>query len=1296
MNIKALLQKKGFLTIIIVLIQLSTSGLMNPGNQIESDIWKATIIEDFDSGVINLKSYPGEDEDPMDWELNSEITYQNSPWSLKLYGNTWKLQDIQPVVIDSGDVWQVSAYIATKAEIQGFGIMDSANVLFYSFAGTEELDIDEWAPVYQGCFPEDQWNEYQLPVADDWLAYFDYLPKITSLVYINDKDESSQGVVYFDYIVNFTNDLPCVPEVSIDYSTGSVFTDGGGNKFVDVQFFGEVVDPDSDEHDFFWNFGDDSTSLEQNPLHTFLVTDDHPYKVLLEVVDSTNMWGQASCSIEVDPGSSSFPIIVNFVGDIMLARKYEYNGGIIPTQGVEAIFEPIKPYLGEAADITIANLECPLTTHYWHHPTKPYYFKGSPANVKGLTYAGIDIVTLANNHILDYLLPGMQETQSVLEENDIIYSGAGAYSYEAYLPAFYSKSGVTFAILGSSDRTGQYNNYQPYLNAGYNKPGFANLTEYYIKKQINEVKDISDLVVMELHTGGEYSINKDNNDNTNLPFADDCNEDEDYFPLLVAPDRWSKEIRYFAIDNGADLVICHHPHIIHGVELYNGKLIAHSLGNFAFDLDYPETYPSMILNTKVNETGFYEFTITPVYIDDYIPQRAEGGLGLHILDYIAQLSKDLNTYLKVDKENCIAQVIMDTLNMTTYETEYIVELPLEETGGYWVTPPYSLNKEGSISSINNIQPPGNYEFRLGREKIWFGNMEDEGCTLWNLNSNDENYCDTVAFEGERSIQHRRDAGTSSNIVTNFEERIICRSDIINYSLCGFIKTLNGANVTIEIKYYENRISGYPLGEENIGVSVNGDTPWTFYHKELTIPGGTEFFDIRLNSNVPNSGTAFSWFDNVSLVSWDNWGEYDISQAIPIPNDYYFIQVKSQQNLDEVVLNYSETVFDLPATTAQTCSLIDGYQFVSSRIIPENPDMQIICTDILDNLNFIRNTAGSMLQKIGPNWVNSIGDWITSEGYLFRMNNADELTINGEEINAQTPVNLVYGYQLISYLPEQPINTSDVFANVLGNLDFVRNTSGSMFRKIGPVWVNGIGNMNPGEGYLVKMNAEDVLIYPEETKTTLAENNVKPKHFNIKNANPYDPVWTIYFEKETLEQGGEIAIYDGGDIVGAGIVVSDNIFENAIPVFSNLYKAGNKPVIKVWDKSESVEYILSNYTFSNPYGNAWIEDIFPSEDGEYSLLHFSTTGIPNDNSINPSFTIYPNPSEGIFNITIEGVSGTVQIKVLDVHVNDYHFFEIKGTNNIINERLELKELATGVYFIRFSGKGFSEVRKIVIQ
>ena len=870
---------------------------------------KAVTISDFDSGLIELYSFPLEDEDSLDWELNSAITYNQSPYSLKVYGNTWKVQDIDPVNVKIGDVWQVSAYIVSKAEIQGIGIQDADNVLFYSFSGTEEVDIDQWVTVYQGCFPENQWNIYQLPIADDWLAFFGYLPNISSLVYINDKDDSSQGVFYLDNIINITDDLACAPVVTVDYTLGKEYNNGDGNQVVDVQFLCEVTDPDSDEHNFVWRFGDDSTSILQNPTHTFLVSDDHAYNVFVQVVDQTDKRGWAQCSVSVESGNTSFPVTLNFVGDIMLARKYEQNGGIIPTQGVEAIFEAIKPFLGDAADITIANLECPLTTNWEHHPTKSVYFKGSPLNVQGLTYAGIDVVSLANNHTLDYMEEGMKETQQVLADNGIAFSGAGENTYEASMPLFYSKKGVTFAFLASCDRTGQYNNYQPYLNAGYNKPGFSNLTHYDVVKQIDEVRELADLVVMEWHSGVEYSSFPSNKLHMGISEKEELEAEINYSLRQKTPDAKGIAMRHFAIDNGADLVICHHPHIMQAVELYNGKLIAHSLGNFVFDLEYPESFPTLILNTEVDETGFYAFSITPVFIDDYIPQRAYGELGLHLLDDLANRSRDLNTYLYVDRDSVVATVIMDTTTMIRHNTSFSVEQDLSDENGVWKSEPFSIRHSGSISSVDIIQPEGLYDFRLGREEIWFGNMEDEGCSLWDLNNSNETFCDSVAWDGLRSLQHIRTADAPYNLVTELEKRMPCDAANTAYSLCGYMKTQNAKDVTIQIQYFADRTGSMMLAQEDVGVSISGTAPWTFYSHELSVPSAAEYYTIRLNSGVPDSGIAYSWFDNVSVVSWSNWDDYTIMQPIAAPNDYYFMQVKSPSQHESINITYSETTFN---------------------------------------------------------------------------------------------------------------------------------------------------------------------------------------------------------------------------------------------------------------------------------------------------------------------------------------------------------------------------------------------------
>ncbi|UCD05330.1 MAG: CapA family protein [candidate division WOR-3 bacterium] len=860
---------------------------------------RADTIENFDDGEIQLYSYPNEDMDPDAWALDSLITHNNSAFSLKLWGNTWKIESIIPITLDTADVWQVSAYVDTLAEIQGIGLRDTAHTLLYSFAGTQQLNTNNWVTVYQGAFPRQVWNDYLLPVGQDWLAYYGYLPTVTGVVYINDRDYDPDGVVYFDDVMDITYDLPMVPQVTIEYVTGKIYRDSQGTDLVDVQFYSTVIDTDSWYHDYFWYFGDDSTSSEPNPAHTYVVEDDHPYTVLLEVVDSTDLWGRATCQVTVDPGQTTFPLTMNFVGDVMLARRYEYPGGIIPTLGVEAIFEPTLPFLGDAAEITVANLECPLTDTGAPHPTKPIIFRGSPDNVAGLVYAGIDAVTIANNHIIDFGLEGLQQTQSVLDSNGIRYSGAGANSYEAYLPLFINRKGTSIAFLASSDRTGQYDNYQPYLNAGFNKPGFANLTQHDISRQINTVEQNADIIIVEMHSGDEYNPVPEAAGMDLRDFA----EEEMYSPFMHAPSRSDIADRRHAIDEGADLVVCHHVHVLQGMEIYNGKLIAHSLGDFTFDLNYPETYPSMILNAKIDNTGFYEYGVVPVYIDDYIPKRAHGELGLYILDYLARRTRDMNTYLIVNRDSVNAQVALDTALLTSTFTTFEDTVGLYEENGSWISNPLRLARQGDISSVLSINPYGDWQFRLGKETVWFGNFEDEGCSMWLLDHPNEFYDDSIFYAGVRSLcQYRSQQNVT--IATHFENRLPCYSDTTGYTVCGYIRTDNGNNAEVMIRFYQSRTSGFSIGSESTG-QISGTHEWAFYHKNFTPANGTNYFDVWLRSEGPQTGDGYTWFDNVSVIEWGDWQTFTVPAVIATPNDNYWIQIRTDVETTDAVLSYEE-------------------------------------------------------------------------------------------------------------------------------------------------------------------------------------------------------------------------------------------------------------------------------------------------------------------------------------------------------------------------------------------------------
>jgi len=182
--------------------------------------------------------------------------------------------------------------------------------------------------------------------------------------------------------------------------------------------------------------------------------------------------------------------------------------------------------------------------------------------------------------------------------------------------------------------------------------------------------------------------------------------------------------------------------------------------------------------------------------------------------------------------------------------------------------------------------------------------------------------------------------------------------------------------------------------------------------------------------------------------------------------------------DGTIADMGAFYFDQPQFTQQII-LSSGYSFVSSHIIPDNPDMLIVIEEILnENLDFIRNSQGQTLRKIGPNWVNDIGDWIVDEGYLVKMNAADSFTVEGTLVDLTTPIPLETGFQFVSYFLETPVDALIAFATIIGDdLDFVRNSQGQTLRKIGPNWVNGIGDCQSGEGYLIKMFADEILIYP---------------------------------------------------------------------------------------------------------------------------------------------------------------------------------------------------------------------------
>ena len=873
---------------------------------------RGTVIEDFESGSVQLESYPDQDQDPLDWSVTSTNPYGGT-YALRLHGNTWKTESIAPAAIMDSTVWSVAGFIDRLGEMQAFGVTDGTNELLYTFAGEQLPQESKWWTVYQGAFPQNEWYAYLLPVGRDWLATYGYLPTVTGLIYVNDNDSGDPGITLFDEIIDVTADLPVPPRVSILYTIESAKQIAKNLFLVGVQFYGNVYDPDSPAHDFAWDFGDGGTSVEQNPVHEFLVEADYAYTVGLLARDGDGLVGCDTSQVQVEPGEGDLPLTVNFVGDIFTGRSYESNGGIIDTYGVEALFEPTLGVFGGAADVNVANLECAYTDRGTPHPTKSVVFRSSPENIAGIEYAGVDLVTLGNNHIVDYGEEGMLQTIHLLDSLGIEHSGAGVNDYFALLPTFFTEKGVRMAFLGQCNRDGRTWNYQPFLDAGYNKPGFGPLFAHSVASAIDGAKDLADILIVQFHSGDEYeAAPPEKNGQIGKPpvEASEIGPDDRDFRFRVEPTPGDRALRRLAIDEGADILINHHPHVLQGFESYNGKLIAHSLGNFIFDLYYPETMPTMVLTLEIDKEGITGYTFTPAWIDDWIPRPSTGRLGREIMDRLADYSRPMGALVSVKPGSETARIHLSRSEADSTVLPAEASDTLVSENGWWISPPLELAGEGNLSRIESIAGSGSgWEIRRGREILWHGGFEDEGATFWDDNTDDEWLDTSRAHGGARSLALRRGDGDGEPVGTDIEKHLPSDPEK-EHSVVLYMETDNAGDARTSGRFYNSRYAGTPVASEDVSTPVTGSAAWARQWKNLDTPENGVYFEVRCENSPPASGTGHAWFDDIAFVEWEPWTSFGGGEDVPSPNNFRFVQVRSvDAGPSPVTVAYRETVYD---------------------------------------------------------------------------------------------------------------------------------------------------------------------------------------------------------------------------------------------------------------------------------------------------------------------------------------------------------------------------------------------------
>lgn len=320
--------------------------------------------------------------------------------------------------------------------------------------------------------------------------------------------------------------------------------------------------------------------------------------------------------VQAGPQQGVYPQVtrITAVGDMML------DGSARPELakfGYDHAFEGTRDLLRQS-HVVFGNLEGPLTRRGKAEKDKKYIFRSPPTKVaKALAHAGFDVVSLANNHSLDYGVVGLEDTIDALAAEGIRHVGAGINSRDARAPTFVVVGDRTIAFLAYSLT------FPENFWASRHQPGTAFGHEKHIVADVAAAREVADIVLVSFHWGQEG---------------------------ITELREYQTRLGHAAIDAGAQVVLGHHPHILQGVEHYKQGAILYSLGNFTFGSYSPRARHSVIAHLYFNGSQLSQVRLLPINVlnTDVIfrPRPLQGAAAIEVVRELQQLADELGTELR--------------------------------------------------------------------------------------------------------------------------------------------------------------------------------------------------------------------------------------------------------------------------------------------------------------------------------------------------------------------------------------------------------------------------------------------------------------------------------------------------------------------------------------------------------------------------------------------------------------------------------------------------------------------------
>ncbi|SEH06510.1 T9SS type A sorting domain-containing protein [Candidatus Venteria ishoeyi] len=485
------------------------------------------------------------------------------------------------------------------------------------------------------------------------------------------------------------------------------------------------------------------------------------------------------------------------------------------------------------------------------------------------------------------------------------------------------------------------------------------------------------------------------------------------------------------------------------------------------------------------------------------------------------------------------------------------------------------------------------------------------------------------------------------------------------------------------------------------VNISGGTPYsgnpnklTGYYNYSPVNADQCYFEVvLLNYDIPSSTTldtigAGTFIGTSATTGWELF-EVPITYYDTTTPNYLNITILSSNpnNVQAGSIMYvDELSMEGDTIDYQNLNLPQGWSFFSTYIIPFEENLDSLCAPFVSEVIIAKDGDGL---TYWPQWgLNNIGEILLGDGYQIKMATTQTMLVAGLAVVPEnTLVTIDQGWSFLGYLRQSPAPVDVILSLITSEVNIVKNGDGLTY------WpqygVNAIGNMIPGQGYQLKMNSQQTIVYPANSVlfTKQGTQNLKPTHYKLKKNTGSNMSLGIF--TSDFEVGTEIGAFsDIGELVGSAIVTGDLTAitlwgdDETTPEIDGLIE-GEEFTIKSWNGEESIIEVES-----------WLEGSGSFETNKIAIAEsFSESQFPSfklyQNTPNPfthetEFRFYlPENSKGEFTI----------LNMLGEKIETLISNEMESGNQSL--RYQTKELSAGNYYYRLKTSENSITKKMVI-